>query len=112
MPENRKEAPQAESVDIRALFEAQRSGVTVSTTGHVTRILAEDNKDSRHLKFLIDVLRGLSLLVAYNVDLASCIPLSVNGDVTIFGQYEWTDKGGLLHWTHHDPSGDHVGRCR
>lgn len=107
--ENSKEIPQEDPTDIRALFEAQRSGVMVSTTGNVTRILSDDTKGSRHQRFLIELPQGMTLLVAHNIDLAPRIPLNINDHVDIFGQYEWNHKGGLIHWTHHDPKNIHPG---
>ena len=99
--------PSIEQSDIRSLFDAQRSGVMVSTIGNVTRILNDDNKGSRHQRFLIEIPDGLSLLVAHNIDFASRVPLMVGDQVSIYGQYEWNHKGGVLHWTHHDPNKRH-----
>lgn len=95
--------------DIRSLYDAQRSGVMVSTVAHVTRILKDDNDGSRHQRFIIKTPDGLSILVAHNIDLAPRVPLAENDQVSIYGQYEWNNKGGVLHWTHHDPNKRHPG---
>ena len=94
--------------DIRSLYDAQRSGVMVLTVGNVTRILKDDNDGSRHQRFLIKTAEGLTLLVAHNIDLAPRVPLAENDEVSIYGQYEWNNKGGVLHWTHHDPNKSHA----
>ncbi len=93
--------------DIRSLYDAQRSGVMVSTVANVTRILKDDNDGSRHQRFLIRTPDGLTFLVAHNIDLAPRVPLGVDSRVSIYGQYEWNNKGGVLHWTHHDPNNTH-----
>jgi len=93
--------------EIRPLYDAQRSGVMVSTVGNVTRILKDDNEGSRHQRFLIKIPDGLTLLVAHNIDLAPRVPLNEGDEVSIYGQYEWNNKGGVLHWTHHDPNKSH-----
>ena len=98
----------AKSTELRSLFEAQQSGVMVNTVGDVTRILSDDNEGSRHQRFIIATHDGLTVLIAHNIDLAPRIPLNVGDQVAVFGEYEWNHKGGLIHWTHHDPKKQHA----
>lgn len=91
-------------------FVAPRSGEQVRGTGVVTRILADDNDGSRHQRFIVEVAGGRTLLIAHNIDLAPRVEgLEVGDTVEFYGEYEWNDKGGVIHWTHHDPEGRHVG---
>ena len=85
-----------------------RSGQQVQGSGRVIRILSDDNEGSRHQRFIIELATGRTLLVAHNIDLAPRVASLVTGDTIAFnGEYEWNDRGGVIHWTHHDPRGRH-----
>ncbi|NNF15725.1 MAG: DUF3465 domain-containing protein [Gammaproteobacteria bacterium] len=86
-------------------FTEQRSDVWVQASGEVIRTLADDNEGSRHQRFLIRLSNGITILIAHNIDLAPRIPLGRGDEVEFRGEYEWNDKGGVIHWTHHDPRG-------
>ena len=88
---------------VEELFTEQRSGVMVTVRCEVVHILPDDNEGSRHQRFLVELSRDRTLLVAHNIDLAERVPLRDGDTILIRGQYEWTEKGGTLHWTHHDP---------
>jgi hypothetical protein len=91
-------------------FEDERSGDVIEGSGRVAAVLPDDDRGSRHQRFLLELDSGLTLLIAHNIDLAPRIPRIRTGDtVTFRGQYEWNPKGGVVHWTHHDPDGRRPG---
>jgi hypothetical protein len=93
---------------VATAFRDQRSGIQVSGDGVVDRVLSDDGDGSRHQRFILRLASGQTLLVAHNIDLAPRIARLEAGDTVAFnGVYEWNDKGGVVHWTHHDPSGQH-----
>lgn len=95
--------------EIFAAYSRKRSDVQVKGSGLVKRTLADDNEGSRHQKFILQLSNGLSVLVAHNIDIAPRIPGLKKGDkVEFYGEYEWNEKGGVLHWTHDDPAGRHA----
>lgn len=90
-------------------YSKRQSDVQVEGAGEVIRILRDDNTGSRHQKFILRMPSGQTLLVSHNIDLAPRINDLKRGDtVEFFGEYEWEEKGGVVHWTHHDPGGRHV----
>ena len=98
------------SAQLRQAYEDRRSDLQVEGRAVVTRVLRDDLKGSRHQRFLMRTDDGLSLLVAHNIDLAPRVEGLREGDEIEFaGEYEWNDKGGVIHWTHHDPRGRHPG---
>jgi len=101
-------APAAKDDPIVAAYAEQRSDVQVTGTGRVARILGNDSLGDRHQRFILELPSGHTVLIAHNIDLALRVePLSVGDAVEFHGIYEWNDKGGVVHWTHHDPQGQH-----
>jgi len=105
----REQALAAQSQDglLRAIQNHQ-SNVQVSGSGRVIKILPDDNSGSRHQKFILRIATGNTILIAHNIDLAPRISSLREGDsVSFHGEFEWNPKGGVVHWTHHDPQGRH-----
>ena len=89
-------------------FDEHKSGVQAKGNGIVIKILQDDNEGSRHQRFILQLHSGQTLLISHNIDLAPRLSNLNEGDVVTFkGEYEWNSKGGVIHWTHHDPSGRH-----
>ncbi|MDF2181085.1 DUF3465 domain-containing protein [Neptuniibacter sp. CAU 1671] len=89
-------------------FREQISNLQLRGEGRVTRLLPDDTDGSRHQKFILQLTSGQTLLVSHNIDLAPRIPdLSPGDTVEFYGEYEWNAKGGVIHWTHHDPGNRH-----
>jgi Protein of unknown function (DUF3465) len=103
-------APTADFAGQDALLAAaqeRRSDLLVEVEGPVARVLADDRDGSPHQRFVIRVGAEHTVLVAHNLELAERVPLAEGERVTVRGEYEWNALGGVIHWTHDDPSGRH-----
>ncbi len=108
--DNTTEETAVSSDRIAYLYENKISDVQVEGEGQVKAILRDDLQGSKHQKFILSLSSGGTLLISHNIDIAPRIDTIKKGDsVAFYGEYEWNEKGGVVHWTHHDPAGKHVG---
>lgn len=108
MPATQHRVAPAQSDKPGNAFTEQESGRQVTGEGTVTRLLSDDNEGSRHQRFILTLASGQTVLVAHNIDLAPRLTSLKTGDAVAFsGVFEWNAKGGVIHWTHRDPSGRH-----
>lgn len=89
-------------------FKSRTSNVEVEDEGAVTRTLTDDLAGSWHQRFVVRLASGQTILIAHNIDVAPRVNGIRKGDSIRFkGEYVWNEKGGTVHWTHHDPDGRH-----
>jgi hypothetical protein len=97
-------------LSLKEAFKNNQSNIQVGGSGKVITILPDDTQGHRHQRFIIKLNSGQTLLIAHNIDIAPRISaLSAGDHINFYGEYEWNSKGGVVHWTHHDPSGRHEG---
>jgi len=94
---------------IAQLFADKKSDVQVTGRGVVVRLLSDDNDGDRHQRFILRLNSGQTLIIVHNIDIAERVdPLAVGDVVEFCGEYYYSDEGGGVHWTHHDPDGSHA----
>ena len=94
---------------LSAAYSNHQHQVQVCGTGVVTKVLKDDTQGSRHQRFIVRMPQGQTILIAYNFDIAPRIDgLRAGSPIEFVGEYEWNGQGGVVHWTHHDPSGRHA----
>ena len=101
-------APAGNDDPIVAAYEEQRSDVQVAGSGRVARILGDDSLGDRHQRFILRAALGTHRPHrAQHRPRASRRALWRRRRRRVSRVYEWNDKGGVVHWTHHDPQGQH-----
>jgi hypothetical protein len=94
---------------LKQAFLNKESGLQVIGRGVVQRLLSDDINGDRHQRFILRLANKQTLLIAHNIDIAPRLTgLKKNDTVVFYGLYEWNSKGGVIHWTHHDPDGLHI----
>jgi hypothetical protein len=106
-------APDAQTVSpagsVADAYSRRLENVRVEDQGMVVKVLADDAQGSQHQRFLVRVNSGTTILIAHNIDLAPRVAGLQQGDrIRFAGEYVWSEKGGVVHWTHRDPAGRHA----
>jgi hypothetical protein len=102
---------QSDDAAIVADFQSHRSNVEVTADGTVVRLLPDRaSSTGTHEQFIIKLTsQDLTLEIEHNISIAARVPVAQGDHVIVHGEYVWTAKGGLIHFTHHDPQGTHEG---
>lgn len=101
-------SPRAGDEALARAYDLRESNIIVEGEGTVAKVLSDDNDGSRHQRFILRLRSKQTLLVAHNIDLSRRIESLKAGDHVAFrGEYEWNAAGGVIHWTHPDPTGRH-----
>lgn len=98
-----------ENAALKQAFARKHSHVWLEGSGIVKKLLPDDNKGSRHQRFLVSVSPEQTLLFVHNIDLAPRADLNAGDQLAFRGEYIYNPKGGIMHWTHHDPNGKQGG---
>lgn len=89
---------------IARLFREQRSDTWVETRGVVERLLPDDrvtyDGSDTHQRLILRTDDGINILVAHNTCTSDRVPAKRGDRLTLRGEYEWTEKGGTIHFTH------------
>ncbi len=106
--------------NLYSAYDSAKSHAELTVTGRVTRVLGlRQGRSGVHEGFLLLVPYGCSpgsqggcrrqitVRVEDNVSITGSVPLHRGEVVSVHGQYEYYPQGGVIHWTHHDPSGRH-----
>lgn len=93
---------------VSSAYSSRASNIQVEDEGVVTRLLEDDTSGIKHQRFIVQISSGQTVLIEHNTDIAPAVTnLQVGDPVGFRGEYVWNEKGGLVHWTHHDPEGRH-----
>jgi hypothetical protein len=88
-------------------YAARKSNIIVTVDAVIRKKLPDDNVGSRHQKMILEFPSGHTVLLAHNIDLSKRVPAQTGDTIRVKGEYEYSEQGGVLHWTHHDPGGRH-----
>ena len=94
---------------LQQAYQNRQGNLQIQGSGRVIKTLPDDTKGTRHQRFIVKLASGQTLLFAHNIDLAPKIRGLKKGDTIVFnGEYEWSEQGGVIHWTHKDPNRRHA----
>jgi hypothetical protein len=103
---------QPDNAQVCSAYGQGASDVEVIAQGTIVAMLGEsEGRSGEHEGFLLKLRKQCDMLlrIEVNTDITGPIPLHPGETAIVKGQYETDATGGVIHWTHHDPEGRHVG---
>ena len=109
IPDGKPTPQKTEALVVASAYIQHLEDVHVEGQGRLVKVLPDDNDGSKHQRFILKTPEDVTILIAHNIDIAKRVTNLTIGDTIYFsGEYVWNEKGGIVHWTHQDPRGNHV----
>ncbi len=93
----------ASNKQLETLIKKRQSNVIITLDATIINILSDDNQGDRHQRLILKSGKN-TLLLAHNIDIAPRVPVKKGDFIKVRGEYEWNEKGGVVHWTHRSTS--------
>src|SRR2546423_104197 len=91
-----------------AAFSPPPNHLDLMPPARVTR--TQPSSTGTHEQFIIRLSsQNLTVEIEHNISVGARAPIAEGDRVIVHGEYVWNSKGGLIHFTHHDPQGTHEG---
>ena len=91
---------------VEKAFQNRQSDLMIDVSGQVVRLLKDQQANSPRQRFVIRLVNGQNLEIAHNLENAERLPLKLDDQVNVRGEYHWTQTGGKVQWTHRDSGPD------
>lgn len=89
---------------VRAVRDRRRLNFIEAGNVVVNKILEDDTDGLQHQRWYVRLSDGSVVFAVYNIDMnVERVPLQMNQQMAMGGEFKWTNNGALLHWLHADP---------
>lgn len=91
------------SHEIQKAYYDKASNLMVEVNARVVRVYPDIEDTTTYQQFRIALENGHELMVMHDLGQAKRVPLQANSELRIRGEYDWSTRGGVIHWTYDDP---------
>ena len=89
---------------VEQAFYAKQSDLMVEVGGEVVRTIRPSEGSEGHQEFQLRLPNGQLILVLHEHRSGDPVPVTERDRVTVRGNYQWTELGGIIRGTHRDSS--------
>jgi hypothetical protein len=99
--------PVDDSDIIATAYQHQTSNILVEAEAKVVYVFPViKHRELNFQEFRVELTNGHRVRIIHDLNEAEAVPLRASDVIRFRGEFDWSDDGGLIHWTHDDPKGE------